>query len=89
MTQIPLRMISSIGLREISGIVAHDADSTPCDFSRPIARFNLDRPIARFNPDRQISLFMPSRHHVGIHVGLRGPAMCPHRATSPLQVPRN
>ena len=72
--------------------MAHDADSTPCDFchpvvrfnpNRPIARFNPDRPIARFNPDRPISLFTPRRHHIGIHVGLRGPAMCLHRATSP------
>ena len=72
--------------------MAHDANSTQCDFSRPIARFNPDRPIARFNPDRPIarfnpdrpmSLFTPRRHHVGIHVGLRGPAMCPHHATSP------
>ena len=54
--------------------MTHDADSTLCDFSRPIARFNpdrpiarfnLDRPIARFNPDRPISLFTPRRHHVG------------------------
>ena len=80
MTRIPLHVISAVGLRRIGGIVAHDADSTPCDFSRP---------IARFNPDRLISLFTPSRHHVGIHVGLRGPAMCPHRATSPLWVPRD
>ena len=89
MTRIPLRVISAIGLREIGGIVAHDVDSTPCDFSHQIARFNLDCPIARFNPDRPISLFMPHRHHVGIHVGLRGPAMCLHRATSPLRVSRN
>ena len=89
MTQIPLRVISAIGLRKIGGIVAHDADSTPCDFSRQIARFNPDRPIARFNHDIPISLFMPCRHHVGIYAGLRGPAMCPHCATSPLRVPRD
>ena len=52
--------------------MAHDTDSTPCDFSRPIARFNHDRPIARFNPDRLISLFTPCRHQVGIDVGLHG-----------------
>ena len=46
MTRIPLRVISAVGLREIGGIVAHDADSTPCDFSRPIARCNPNRPIA-------------------------------------------
>ena len=56
---------------------------------RPIARFNPDCPIARFNPDRPISLFTPRRHHVGIHVGLRGPAMCPHHATSPPWVPHD
>ena len=59
---------------------------------RPIVRFNPDRLIVRFNPDRPIaqfnlvhliSLFTPRRHRVGIHVGLRGPAMCLHRATSP------
>ena len=27
--------------------------------------------------------------HVGIHVGLRGPAICLHRATSPPWVPRD
>ena len=89
MMRIPLRVISAVRLREIGGIVAHDADSTSCDFSRPITRFNPDRPIARFNPNHWISLFMPHRHHVGIHVGLRGPAMCPHRTTSPLRVPRD
>ena len=41
--------------------MAHDADSTPCDFSRPIARFNLNRLIARFNPDRLIARFNPDR----------------------------
>ena len=94
-TQISLCVISAVGSHEIRRILAHDADSTPCDFSRPIARFNCDHPIAgfnrdgptaRFNPDRLISLFTPQRHHVGIYVGLRGPATCPHRATSPRQV---
>ena len=56
---ISLRVISAVRSRVIGGIVAHDADSTPCDFSRPIARFNLDRPIARFNPDRSIARFNP------------------------------
>ena len=78
--------------------MAHDIDSTPCDFSRPIvrfnpdcliARFNPDDPIARFNHDRPISLFTQRRHHVGIHVGSRGPVMCPHRATSPPWVPHD
>ena len=81
--RISLSVISAVGSRVIGGTVAHDADSTPCDFSRRIMRFNPDRPIARFNPDHLISLFMPRRHHVGIHVGLRGPAMRLHRATSP------
>ena len=107
MTLISLRVISAVGSRKISGIVASDADSTLCDFSRPIAQFNRDRPIVRFNPDRKIarfnpdrsiawinpdrpiSLFMPRRHHVGIHLGLRGPAMCPHRTMSPPRVPRD
>ena len=80
---ISLRVILAVRSRVIGGIVAHDAESTPCDFNRPIARFNPDRPIARFNPDRLISLFTPRRHHVGIHVGLCGPAMCSHHATSP------
>ena len=97
-TRISLRLISTVRSRVIGGIVARDADSTPCDFSRPIARFNPERPIARFNPDRLIarfnpdrllSLFTPRRHHVGIHVGLRGPAMCPHRATSLPWVPHD
>ena len=82
-TQISLRVISAVRSRVISGIVAHDTDSNLCDLSRPIVRFNPDRPIARFNPVRPISLFTPRRHHVGIHVGLRGPAMSPHCATSP------
>ena len=69
--------------------MAHEADSTPCDYRRPIARFNPDRPIARFNHDHPISLFTPRRHHVGIHVGLRDPAMCQHRATSPPWVPHD
>ena len=97
-TQISLRVISAVRSRIIGGIVAHDADSTLCDLACPIARFNPerliarfnpDRPIARFNPDRPISLFMPRRHHVGIHVGLCGPAMCLHRATSPPWVPQD
>ena len=46
MTRISLSVISAVGLRVIDGIVAHDADSTPCDFSRPISRFNPDRPIS-------------------------------------------
>ena len=96
--RISLCVISAVRSRVIGGIVAHDADSTPCDFSppiarfnpdRPITRFNPDRPIARFNPDRPISLFTPRRHPVGIHVGLCGPTMCPHRATSPLWVPHD
>ena len=86
---ITLRVILAVGSHEIGGIVAHDADSTPCDFSRLIVRFILDRPIARFDPDRPISLFMPRRHYVGIHVGLRGPAMCLHHAMSPSRVPHN
>ena len=79
-TWISLLVISIIRSCVIGGIVAHDADSTPCDFNCL---------IARFNPDRPISLFTPRRHHVGIHVGLRGPAMCLHRATSPPWVPRD
>ena len=59
--RISLRVISAVRSRVIGGIVAHDADSTPCDFSRPIARFNPDRPIARFNPDRPIARFNPNR----------------------------
>ena len=89
MTRIPLHVISAMGLRKIGGIVAHDADSTPCDFNRTIARFNPDRPIAQFHSDHLISLVTPRRHHVGIHAGLRGPAMCPHRAMSSLQVPQD
>ena len=59
--RISLRVISAVKSRVIGGIVAHDADSTPCDFSRPIVRFNLDRLIARFNPDRPIARFNPDR----------------------------
>ena len=59
--RISLRVISAVRSRVIGGIVAHDADSTPCDFSHPIARFNPDRPIARFNPDRPIARFNPYR----------------------------
>ena len=77
--RISLRVISAVGLHVIGGIMAHDANSTPCDFCRPIARFNLDRPIARFNPDRLISLFMSRRHPCG----LGWPAMCLHHAMSP------
>ena len=66
MMRISLRVISAVVSRENSGIVAHDADSTPSDLSRPIARFNPDRSIARFNPDRPISLFMPRRHLCGL-----------------------
>ena len=64
--RISLRVISAVRSRVIGGIVAHDADSTPCDFSRAIARFNPDRPIARFNPNRPISLFVPRRHPCGL-----------------------
>ena len=88
-TRISLRVISAVGSRVIGGIVAHDTDSTLCDFSHPIARFNHDRPIALFNHDRLISLFTSRRHHVGVHVGLRGPAMCLPRATSPPWVPHD
>ena len=59
--RISLRVILAVRSRVIGGIVAHDADSTSCDFSRPIARFNLDRLIARFNPDRPIARFNPDR----------------------------
>ena len=45
MTRISHRVISAVGSHEISGIVAHDADSTPYDFSRLMARLNPDRPI--------------------------------------------
>ena len=51
------------------------------NLNRLIARFNPDRPIARFNPVRPISLFRPRRPHIGIRVGLRGPAMCLHHTT--------
>ena len=88
-TRISLRVISAFGSRGIGGIGANDADSTPSDFNRPIERFNPDRPIAQFNPVRPISLFTPRRHHVGIHVGLRGPTMCLHPATSPPWVPHD
>ena len=42
MTRISLLLISAIRSREIGGIVADDADSTPCDFSCPIARNRWD-----------------------------------------------
>ena len=87
--QISLHVISAVGSHIIGGIVAHDADYTPYDVSLPITQFNPDRPIARFNPDHLISLFTPCRHHIGIHVGLRGPAMCLHRAMSLPWVPHD
>ena len=76
MTRIPLRVISAIQLRDLI----------------PTVRLRDLIPTVRlrdFNLDRLISLFTPRRHHVGIHVGLRGPAMCPHRATSPPWVPHD
>ena len=42
-TLISLRVISAVGPCEIGGIVAHDADFTPCNFSRRIARNRWDR----------------------------------------------
>ena len=43
MMRISLRVISAIWSRKISGIVAHDADSTSCDFSHPIAQNRWNR----------------------------------------------
>ena len=37
MMRISLRVILAVELHEIGGIVAHDADSTLCDFNRQIA----------------------------------------------------
>ena len=59
--KISLRVISAVSSRVIGGIVAHDADSTLCDFGHPIARFNPDRPIERFDHDRPIARFNPDR----------------------------
>ena len=83
-------------------LVTRDVDFTPCNFSHQIALNQWDRGPWRgfhsvwfqlsncvINPDRPISLFTARRHHVGMHVGLRGPTTCPHRATSPPWVPHD
>ena len=42
-TRISLYVISAVGSCEIGGIVAYDADFTPCNFSCQIARNRWDR----------------------------------------------
>ena len=43
MTRILLNVILAVGSGEISAIVAHEADFTPCDFSCHIAQNWWDR----------------------------------------------